>query len=288
MSDTPAIYVARPIDLVGTTELPDVIRIHNELIDLTPETNAVIYSPKRAFMVSGQPTPYVAEVNRHALAHANGLLALFPEVPGVGVAMEIEQARLAGIPTLVVSGEVGRSWSLAGAGCTVLSPEEVDASALEAFLKSAAEHAVAAPRGPVMRALVETPDSQPRRAYDDDAGFDLASRGDWVIYPGEFLDIPCGVSVQLPEGVWAMITGRSSTLRKHNLLVSTGVIDTGYRGPLFAGVKNLGERPFQVESGMRLAQLILFDNVTARTDVRLADTLDQSPRGASGFGSTGV
>ena len=92
-----------------------------------------------------------------------------------------------------------------------------------------------------------------QRAYQADAGIDLyvqASEeravvegrgftGAWVIGPGEFVDLPLGVSVRLPEGHWGMLTGRSSTLRQRGLLVNQGIIDNGYTGPLFAGVWNL-------------------------------------------------
>lgn len=135
---------------------------------------------------------------------------------------------------------------------------------------------------------------EPTRAHAGDAGFDLyvtecpnTASGRWLIPKGEFVDVDCGISVELPKGVWAMITGRSSTLRKRRLLVATGIIDHGYRGKLFAGVQNLTQDPIVVEPGERLAQLIPFPLVAARLDLARVDVLNPSERGTQGFGSTG-
>jgi dUTP pyrophosphatase len=135
---------------------------------------------------------------------------------------------------------------------------------------------------------------EPTKAHEGDAGFDLyvaPSRmrsGRWVVPAGEFMDIDCGISIELPAGVWAMITGRSSTLRKRKLLVAVGIIDQGYRGPLFAGVQNLTRNPIVVEPDERLAQLIPFPLVAATLDLVQVEELGDSDRGVRGFGSTGT
>lgn len=133
----------------------------------------------------------------------------------------------------------------------------------------------------------DTPPWKPVRSYPGDAGFDLYCQPSRVrIGPGEFVDIDCGVKVQLPEGWWGMLTGRSSTLRKKGLLVHTGIVDQGYRGPLFAGVLNLTDHEVFVSGGERLAQFIpvpIFPGLVA-----VVDSLDKSVRGTSGFGSSGA
>ena len=124
------------------------------------------------------------------------------------------------------------------------------------------------------------------RAYPGDAGFDLYCQGEHRIGPGESIDVPLGVRVQLPEGWWGLLTGRSSTLRKRGLLVAQGVIDQGYRGPLYAYVHNMTEEMVRVRDGERLAQLIplpLFPGGTV-----LVDDLDDHARGTQGFGSSGA
>ncbi len=107
--------------------------------------------------------------------------------------------------------------------------------------------------------------------------------------PGTFADVPLGCAVELPEHTWAMLTGRSSTLRRRQLLVSQGIIDPGYRGPLFAGIQNLGKHCQTVQVGERLAQLILFNNATrAYVPHAVGRELTPSERGTAGFGSSGA
>lgn len=129
---------------------------------------------------------------------------------------------------------------------------------------------------------------QPSRKYEGDAGFDLyVSSTTQIPYDG-FVDVPCGISVELPRDCWAMIVGRSSTVRERKLLVNTGIIDSGYRGPLFAGVWNLGEKATVVRQGERIAQLIPMPLTAARLPLHRVAELGPSDRGTSGFGSTGV
>jgi dUTP pyrophosphatase len=126
----------------------------------------------------------------------------------------------------------------------------------------------------------------PTRAYADDAGIDLYTAKDTTIEPGDFVDIHTTVEkVQLPDGYWGMITGRSSTLRTYRLHVPQAVIDPGWRGPLFVGAWNLGGNPVHIKAGQRIGQLILIPNNPAA--VRVVDMVDAAPRGESGFGSSG-
>lgn len=130
----------------------------------------------------------------------------------------------------------------------------------------------------------------PTRAHDDDAGYDLYSVGEHTISPGEFVDIPTGVALDLPRWCWAFLTGRSSTLRKHGLMVHPGIIDAGYQGELFAGVFNLSREDVHIRPGDRLAQLIIMENATRLTTVRWMRDDEAFPfhqRGTSGFGSSG-
>jgi len=128
----------------------------------------------------------------------------------------------------------------------------------------------------------------PTKAYTDDAGFDLYCDGEMTIPPHSFVDVPLGIAIKVPEGTWGLLTGRSSTLRKHGLMVAQGVIDCGYTGPLFAGVWNMTDQPVKVEHGMRLVQYILMTNASLDVDAQQVDELPKTDRGASGFGSSGV
>lgn len=127
----------------------------------------------------------------------------------------------------------------------------------------------------------------PHTANSRDAGLDLFVNQPVTIEPGQFVDVSCGVGVELPEDSWALLTGRSSTFRKHKLLVINGIIDQGYRGELFAGVVNLGDEPVEVEAGWRLAQLIVIPKYADFNPV-MVDELAEGERGTRGFGSSGV
>lgn len=131
----------------------------------------------------------------------------------------------------------------------------------------------------------------PSRQHDTDIGWDLTVRTDQPIRipPGTFADIPSDLAVQLPENTWGMLTGRSSALRRHGLLVNLGVIDEGYRGELFAGVFNVSGKQVVVENGWRLAQLIIVPRHDPPGYYALSSNLlTWSSRGGNAFGSTGM
>lgn len=128
---------------------------------------------------------------------------------------------------------------------------------------------------------------RPFKRHSGDAGWDLSASRAVTIRPGETVDVHTDIYISMPPRLYARITGRSSSLRKHRLLVNEGIIDNGYRGELFVCVHNMGEEPVEVRPGMRLAQ-VLFHVIE---DVRWSevDELPGSPdgRGDAGFGSTG-
>lgn len=128
----------------------------------------------------------------------------------------------------------------------------------------------------------------PARAYHDDAGLDLfVHGGDWTIEPGATVEVPLGVAVKSPPGTWTLLTGRSSTFRNRRLLVGQGVIDEGYTGPLFAVVHNFGDQPQTVKEGERIAQLIVFPNLTPQVELLEVAEMPNTQRGGAGFGSSG-
>lgn len=135
------------------------------------------------------------------------------------------------------------------------------------------------PNGPV--------DLLPRRGYDDDAGLDLMVAADMKIGPHQFADVPTGVKCDIPHGHWLMIVGRSSTLRKRGLLVSTGIIDAGWTGELFAGVQNMTDQTVEVAAGERLSQAILLTAPVVGYKP-VWGTIPTKARGTNGFGSTGA
>ena len=130
---------------------------------------------------------------------------------------------------------------------------------------------------------------KPSRVYPGDAGLDLEFWGALPVDvgPGEFRDLPCGLSVDLPRGYWGLITGRSSTIRKRGLLVTQGVIDHGFQGSLFVGVWNLNNHPVRVNPGERLGQLIVLPLWAGAVQVGNPASRVVRDRAESGFGSSG-
>lgn len=292
MSRTPFVYLAQPIDFAAP-------RWNLEVSEALRAAELGVYMPNGAFRLPDpvRSGPVISNINRHALTECEALVAVLPDLgtPSFGVPMEIEQARSEGKPTYLV-GDLRvyqRSWALKG-----LDPNRFWFT--QAFSVHEARHLAGVinkdrngvrVRGQQVHPLqvrVDEGGRLPERAYTGDAGYDLYTVGDHLLAPGENYDIPCGISVQLPDTMWAMITGRSSTLRKHNLLVNTNIIDSGYRGPLFAVTRNMGPDPVKVEDGQRIAQLIPFPLTAAQTAPVQVDALDPSDRGTAGFGSSGA
>jgi dUTP pyrophosphatase len=124
----------------------------------------------------------------------------------------------------------------------------------------------------------------PRRAHDDDAGYDLTASQDAVIEKGTCVMIGTGIAIAMPPGVYGRIAPRSS-LGSKNIIVNGGIIDQGYRGEIKVILSSLSS-DFHVRKGDRIAQLIL-ENYTS-VPVAIVDDLPESTRGTGGFGSTGV
>jgi dUTP pyrophosphatase len=121
------------------------------------------------------------------------------------------------------------------------------------------------------------------------AGFDLAAavRENTLLQPGEIRLIPCGFSMALPAGYEAQVRPRSGLSSKHGItLINTpGTIDADYRGEVRVPLVNLGKLPFTIERGMRIAQMV----IVPVPEIQLVEveTLDETDRGAGGFGHTG-
>lgn len=100
--------------------------------------------------------------------------------------------------------------------------------------------------------------------------------------------VPTGLAIQLPGPEYvALVCARSGLAVKHGLALSNGVgvIDSDYRGEIQVGLVNLGSETYTLQPGERLAQLMILP--VAQAAFVQADTLDETDRGAGGFGSTG-
>ncbi len=130
-------------------------------------------------------------------------------------------------------------------------------------------------------------------AYEtaDAAGMDLRAavpeQGPVVLAPGERAIIPTGLIIALPSGYEGQVRPRSGLAARHGItcLNSPGTVDADYRGEVKVILINLGQEPFIVNRGERIAQMIVAP-VTRATLEQVA-TLEETSRGAGGFGSTG-
>jgi len=133
------------------------------------------------------------------------------------------------------------------------------------------------------------PDARPpARAYEGDAGFDLVSVEAAELTPGARASLGCGTAIELPEGTCGLVLPRSGLARDHGVTIvnSPGLVDSGYRGEIRVTLLNTDrDETFQVEPGMRIAQLVVV--ALPQVAVTLRDELAASARGEQGFGSSG-
>jgi len=137
-------------------------------------------------------------------------------------------------------------------------------------------------------ALLQPEAKAPARAHHDDAGYDLCALEAATIGPGERAGVGTGVAVAIPEGHAGLVLPRSGLAARHgiSLVNAPGLIDAGYRGELRVLLLNTDrEASFDVAPGDRIAQLVIVRHEAPEL-VEVA-TLDETVRGAAGFGSTG-
>ena len=130
----------------------------------------------------------------------------------------------------------------------------------------------------------------PTYATPGSAGMDLRAciDGGVTVAPGEQVLIPTGLSIALPSPDFvALLYARSGLAIKHGLSPANcvGVIDSDYRGEVVVALRNYGREPYTVEPGERVAQMVITPVVQA--NVTVVAELDDTARGAGGFGSTG-
>lgn len=130
----------------------------------------------------------------------------------------------------------------------------------------------------------------PRYETAGSAGCDLRAAVDaeLVLAPGARALVPTGMAIALPDGHEAQVRPRSGLAVKNGVTVlnAPGTIDADYRGEIKVPLINLGQEPFTIRRGDRIAQLVVAPFVQVAWDE--VDTLDATTRGTGGFGSTGV
>jgi len=125
----------------------------------------------------------------------------------------------------------------------------------------------------------------PERAHPTDAGADLFAYENLEIYPNEQKLVDTGIAVKIPHGFAGFVYNRSSQGKKGITIPhSVGVIDSGYRDTIKVLLKNIGDDPYKITAGDRIAQLVI-QKVEL---VGFKDIWNDSTRGTGGFGSTGT
>lgn len=307
-----SLYIARPIDraqsLDVTHQIAKVVTTLKEQV--LAHSGVLAFDPNAAFTVGSkrEVSPELQEINNKAIHSADAMLAFAPSsVKSWGVPAEVELAASRGMNVaLVVDGQ--QTWAMPSGRNVRYFLVEPQKGGSEGWLDAACRAMSWLTDAPMPRftnngrngndrTLIQfapvagVPADEvklPIRAYSDDAGLDLFTSKSLWVGVGEFVDIPTSLRMQLPPWAWGFLVGRSSTLRKLKLMVNPGIIDTGYRGELFVGVQNLGQKPVLVQEGSRIAQLIVMGNATRRVTPTMEDDLEPHSRGHNGFGSSGV
>jgi dUTP pyrophosphatase len=129
--------------------------------------------------------------------------------------------------------------------------------------------------------------SLPGPAHPGDAGLDLTARDSVVVDPGERAVVATGIALAIPPGYAGLVLPRSGHARRHGIALvnSPGLIDSGYRGEIQVLLINHGKEPVRFERGDRIAQLVIV--AVPLVSWEEVDQLNESRRGAEGFGSTG-
>lgn len=118
------------------------------------------------------------------------------------------------------------------------------------------------------------------------AGYDLYAAYDYVVKAMDKEMIKTDLQIALPSGCYGRIAPRSGLAWKHSIDVGAGVVDEDYRGPVNVILFNFGRVDFEIKRGDRIAQLIC--EKIQQTDIEEVQDLNETERGANGFGSTGV
>ena len=135
-----------------------------------------------------------------------------------------------------------------------------------------------------MKVLLDKGAYMPTRAFATDAGLDIKTPIGFILPKGGSRVIDTGVHIQLPAGTVGMLKSKSGLNIKHGI-TSEGVIDEGYTGSIKVKLYNNGNGDVIFNAGDKISQLVILPILTP--ELELVDSLEETERGANGFGSTG-
>lgn len=126
----------------------------------------------------------------------------------------------------------------------------------------------------------------PKYVFSGDVGLDLTAVESVSLLPMEQKLVRTGIKIKIPNGYVGLIRDRAGIVSKMNIHTAAGTFDPDYRGEVSVMLINFSEEEVEVESGMKIAQLVILP--VARVFVKEVKTLDTTNRGEKGFGSTGI
>ena len=136
-----------------------------------------------------------------------------------------------------------------------------------------------------MKIALDDGATMPTRAHEYDAGLDLYAAERVRIWPHSWQAVETGVRVAIPQGFVGLLTSKSGLMR-HKGMTCRGTIDSGYTGTIQAIMFNHSDTHIEIRKGEKVTQLVIMPII--RPELELVDKLEETERGAGGFGSTGV
>lgn len=141
------------------------------------------------------------------------------------------------------------------------------------------------PEGELLLIKLDKGAYAPIRAHKTDAGLDIRAKTAQIVPAKESAVFPTGVHVKLPMGCCGLLVSKSGLNVKHDI-TSTGLIDEGYDGEIVVKLINHGGYDYKVEAGDKISQLVILPCLYPEA-VYVADLMQDTERGSSGFGSSG-
>ncbi len=128
--------------------------------------------------------------------------------------------------------------------------------------------------------------AMPKKAHPTDAGFDLYASADVTVPARGRVIIPTDIAMEIPEGCFGLVSGRSGLTTRESLIVQVGIIDSHYRNGIGIIMFSQRDDDFTIAKGTRSAQLLILPLAEVEGFVE-ADELTETDRGTGGYGSTG-
>ena len=126
----------------------------------------------------------------------------------------------------------------------------------------------------------------PNYAHKGDAGMDIYSCEDTIIYPKQRKAVSTGISIALPENYVSLVWDKSGIALKQGITTLAGVCDSGYRGEYKIVLLNTTTKNYKIKKGQKIAQILIQKIETP--EIKEVENLDETSRGDGGFGSTGL